>query len=352
MNRLPIKSLGKRLLSPLYRHTSGTRPDIFIFSTQRSGSTLLFDMTASQRGMKAVGEPLQERKQPVTAQYLPHLYSRYVQLDTAMENGLRRYMQDLLAGRFTGGFERSYDLFNPRHHFRTSRNVVKILRANHLLPWFIETFPGRYVFLVRHPIPTALSRARNGWNAPIDSFIRQNQWFEKLSKEQRQFVTDVESGRVAAAIIRRHILVWCLEHVGMEALLGSGPGGHSGPSDHSGTAPLFLPYETLITAPENVINTLVNTLEIEDAVAFAEALQRPSRSSRYSEQDTHEAIHEGHRQSLVEAWSQRVDTSLVAFVGDALSVFGIPWYRADNPYPVSYPVSMPPGGGTVNQDTQ
>ncbi|MCF7914762.1 MAG: hypothetical protein K9L66_06335, partial [Spirochaetaceae bacterium] len=63
MNSYPPKTFGKRILSHAYSHRQGELPDVFIFSTQRSGSTLLFDMVASQPGFKAVGEPFQERKQ-------------------------------------------------------------------------------------------------------------------------------------------------------------------------------------------------------------------------------------------------------------------------------------------------
>lgn len=326
MNTLPLAILGKRLLSPFYRHSPGDRPDIFIFSTQRSGSTLLFDMTASQSGMKAVGEPLQERKQPITRRYLPNLYSRYVQMDTAMEAGMARYFDDLLAGRFVGGFERSYDRRNPRHHYITDRNVVKILRANHLLPWFIERFPGRYVFLVRHPIPVALSRARNGWIAPLKAFSEQRNWYSRLTAEQRDFVATCRD----AGTVVQHLAVWFLEHVGMpeviESIVSSAPV----------VPPLtILFYEEMLLQPEATLNTLVDTLAIDDVDAFRRSLHRPSRSSRYSESATHTAIHDGDTRKLIERWQSTVDTQIIRLTGEALRVFGIPWYEPESPYPIT-----------------
>lgn len=326
---LPIRILSKRLLFPLYRHHPGEKPDIFIFSTQRSGSTLLFDMIASQPRMKAVGEPFQERKQPVTARYLPQLYSRYVQLDTAMEAGIERYLRDLLDGRFVGGFERSYDRRNPRHHYQTDRNVVKILRANQLIPWFYRTFPGRYIFLLRHPIPVALSRARNGWSAPIDAYIEQSRWFGSLRDEQQRFVGDARTGTLA----EQHLAVWCLEHVGLQKARNSGRA--------NGEAPAFdeivrtIHYEEFVLHPDRFIDTLIDELEIADPRRFREAVDRPSLSSRYSETQTHAAITAGDRESLVTGWVQKVDAGFLSIAREAIQIFDIPWYSADSPYPVN-----------------
>lgn len=321
MDTLPLKTFGKRLLHPFYHHSQGNKPDIFIFSSQRSGSTLLFDMIASQTGMKAVGEPFQERKQDVIARYLPHVYSRYVELDHAMAAGLNAYMTDLLEGRFVGGFERSYDLTNTRHHRVTNRNAVKILRANHLIPWFHDRFPGKHVLLLRHPIPVSRSRERNGWDPPVESFMAQGEWFGNLTSDQRDFVRRYQSGEA----IQRHLLVWCLEHTGLDQLL------HELQADRSGV--LSLPYERLIANPQEVLHRLATFLEIQDIEGFMLAFQRPSRSSRYSEQQTTEAIRHGDRSGLIEGWLKTVHPSIVSFAHDALEVFEIPWYRADDPYP-------------------
>ena len=113
------KAALKRIASSLYTHRQSDLPDIFIHSTQRSGSTLLFDAIASQKGMKAVGEPLQERKHPVASHYIQSPRSRYFDLDPPLAAELRSYLGDLLGGGYVGGFERSYDIRNPRHHFVT-----------------------------------------------------------------------------------------------------------------------------------------------------------------------------------------------------------------------------------------
>lgn len=312
MDRELLRSVGKRLRRPLYRHTRGTRPDLFIHSTQRSGSTLLFDMVASQDRMKAVGEPLQERKIRAVRRYLSTPASRYAWLDEGDLAGLDAYLSALLDGRFIEGFERSYDPRNPRHHYLTDRSVTKILRASQLYSWLRGRFAGEHLFLARHPIAVALSRARNGWAAPVEAFVAADAWYARRSADQRAIV---DASR-EMALEFRHVVVWCLEHVGLSW-------------DES-----FLAYEHLVTRPDRHASAIADRFQIEDRVAFAEALGRPSRSSRYSRAETRQAIELGDRSPLVTGWRTRAEDELVAFTARCLETFEIGWYRADEVMPV------------------
>ncbi len=358
MSSLPLKTLGKRLLSLLYTHRQGNLPDIFIFSTQRSGSTLLFDMVASQPGFKAVGEPLQERKRDAIRQYLPYQCSRYAGFDTAdfsergggeagkapegaheMARGMETYLRDLLAGKFVCGFERTYDLRNPRHHFRSERNAVKILRATHLLPWFAERFAGEFLLLVRHPVPTALSRTRNGWEAPLDSFIAQRRWFESLSDAQREFVHSAEE----ESLFRRHIVVWCLEHSGVlpspRGTIGEWSIGKSPAKPEAlrtiGNRVLFLHYEDLVAQPYEILPYVAECWQLPEPDRFVERFTTPSRSSKYSAADTKTAIGRGDAQELLSKWKSRVSAEDLEFTGRALELFEIQNYRADEVMPLT-----------------
>ena len=123
----------------------------------------------------------------------------------------------------------------------------------------------------------------------------------------------------------RHLLVWCLEHTGLDRLLQE--------LEADRSAVLSLPYERLIATPQTVLPRLASFLEVEDIEGFMLAFHRPSRSSRYSEQQTTEAIRDGDRSGLIEGWLKTVDPSIMSFAHDALEVFEIPWYHADDPYP-------------------
>jgi hypothetical protein len=151
--------------------------------------------------------------------------------------------------------------------------------------------------------------------------MAQHEWFGNLTSDQRGFVRRYRSGEA----LQRHLLVWCLEHTGLDRLLHELQAGRS--------AVLSLPYERLIANPQEVLPRLATFLEIQDIEGFMLAFQRPSRSSRYSEQQTTEAIRDGDRSGLIEGWLKTVDPSIVSFAHDALKVFEIPWYRADDPYP-------------------
>ena len=236
-----------------------------------------------------------------------------------MAGGMEAYLRDLLDGRFVEGYERTYDPRNPRHHFCSRRNAVKLLRATQLLPWFTARFPGEYLLLVRHPVPTALSRARNGWAAPLEDFIAQEKWFEGLSARQRDFVRTLARNQEESEqlLFRRHLVTWCLEHAGVLT---------------ANAAPL-LHYEHLITQPDAVLPVLAKRWQVPDRQAFLERFYRPSRSAKYSREETKSAIGAGDRREMLEGWKSRVGEDEIAYAEKALSLFGITSYRARETMP-------------------
>lgn len=318
----------KRIASVLYTHRRSDLPDIFIHSTQRSGSTLLFDAISSQPGMKAVGEPLQERKHAVASTYIQTPRSRYFDLDSEVAVQLQSYLDALLSGRYVGGFERSYNIRNPRHHFFTQRNVVKILRTFACTHRIAEMYPrAKHIALTRHPIPTILSRVRNRWHAPIEEFLASPSLLQLLTEEQLALLRKL----AASSQTDRHIAVWLVEHFGAERHLDE---------LRQKEVPLIA-FEHVVREPGAAAGWLSNTMTIPNAANIAHRLGLPSRSTRHSTAETTRALAEGRAVDTLSRWTGEVEDKTRETVSHGLSLFGIEFYEANSVEPKGR-LTLPP----------
>jgi hypothetical protein len=135
-------------------HCPDGSPNVFLFSVPRSGSTWLMELIWSQPYFRYCDEPLDLRV-PLVRQHLGiaewgDLYSRDASLP------LQDYFQAFCDGRLR------FMNFNPiRRYYRpvTHRIVFKIIHGGEdRINWFRDTFDGRIVYLLRHPIAVSLSR--------------------------------------------------------------------------------------------------------------------------------------------------------------------------------------------------
>ena len=318
----------KRTLYPLYTHKQGAQSDVFIHSTQRSGSTLLFDVIASQPKMKAIGEPFQERKQPVFGRYLQETRSRYVTFNQGLEGGVRHYIDDLLSGQFVGGFERTYNPRSVRHHRYSNRNTVKLLRTLECTGWFASNYPtDNHLVLIRHPVSTVLSRVRNQWHPPIEDFLSQHTWFSGFSPEQRGLARSLAGG----SPFSRHLIVWLFEH----AFLSQAHQELRRRGVH------LLAYEHVVTEPLKAATWLVETLDLPRLDMAIDSIQAPSRSTRHSTSETTNAIREGDSGELLGGWRSQVSSQELEPLEMALEPFGIGFYRTNQTLPQGFLIPPP-----------
>lgn len=318
-----VRVLSKQIASLFYEHESSSTRDLFIHSTQRSGSTLLFDLFAGQPRSKAVGEPFQERKHPTVGRFVSEVRSRYVRFSGETGSEVKRYFDALLSGDFVDGFERSYNPRSVRHHRRTDHNVVKILRALPCTAWFQKTYPeADHLILLRHPVPTVNSRSRNGWYAPVSDFINDHIWYGQLSAEQKRLISQLYHGD----LWDQHLAVWICEHQFIEE-------GRREIGDLGGT---ILAFEHLVRRKEEAAAWLAEWLSLPDENAARRQLSVPSRSSRHSTPLALSAIKENQTSTILGGWQDSLDPERRAKVQVALETFGLSMYSADDPLPGSW----------------
>ena len=152
-----LKSYSARLRARLFTDAADEATTVFLLSSGRSGSTWLSEMLQSIPSTRTIFEPFH-----ATRGYHELAEHRYRYLPPEQENAaLLETLSDVLAGRRRSAWS---DQFNPLIPTTFRRRLVKEVRANLLSPWLTRALPAaRFLFLVRHPIPLALSQLKGGW---------------------------------------------------------------------------------------------------------------------------------------------------------------------------------------------
>lgn len=288
-------------------HRPDGRPNIFIFTTPRSGSTWLMELLSSQPGFKGINEPDDLRSSSVRR----HLgISDWVQLyNRDSEPLMRRYFEGLCSGRL--GF------MNPRPSLRqfrpvTRRIVFKLLHCGEdRISWFRDTFNGRIVILLRHPIPVTLSRTvYPRLRAFLESDYRRHFTSDQVAFGHR--IIDTGSK------LEQGVLDWCLQN--------------AVPLKQAEPDWIVVTYEQLLLEPEFVIRRFASELDLPDLDAMRQRLNVPSLTVRKSDQETARVVREPdsreRTQFLLEKWRSKVNPAEEARLMEILRVFDIDAYAA------------------------
>jgi hypothetical protein len=89
------------------------------------------------------------------------------------------------------------------------RRLVKEIRATNLLPWITTNFPGLpVVYLLRHPVASAVSATELQWDSFLSEFLGQ----QPLMSGPLQPFADIIAEHADADLFHRHVLRWCMEN--------------------------------------------------------------------------------------------------------------------------------------------
>ena len=243
-----VKLLAKAL-SSVQMPTNGD--NIFIFSTPRSGSTWLLEMILSQPRFRDCDQPLDIRN-PYVCEKLgistwDELYER------RSDHLLKHYLQAICDGRLRG-----LTTLGGQRRLVSQRLVFKIQNGwQERIAWMRDTFGGKVVLLLRHPIAVTLSRQQF---PRLEAFLG--------SAYARRFPDDtlamarriVETG----SRYEQGILHWCFEN----AL----------PLRQIEEDWIVVTYEQLVSDPEPVVYSLSGALDLPDPKALVDKLSTPSRN--------------------------------------------------------------------------
>jgi hypothetical protein len=288
-------------------HLPDGRPNIFIFTTPRSGSTWLWELLCSQPGLKGINEP-DDLRSPSVRRHLG--ISDWVQLyNRDSEPLLRRYFEGLCSGRL--GFMNPWPSLR-RFRPLTRRIVFKLLHCGEdRISWFRDTFNGRIVVLLRHPIPVALSR---NVYPRLRAFL-ESDYHRHFTLDQVAFARKVID---TGSKLEQGILDWCLQN--------------AVPLSQMEPDWIVVTYEQLLLDPEPVIRRFAVELDLPDLGAMRRRLNVPSRTVSKSDQQTARVLREPNSQErtefLLEKWRSKVSRAEEDRLMGTLRVFDIDAYTA------------------------
>lgn len=308
-----LKVIGKQSLGRLRVYKLTNKP-IFIFANRRGGSTLMMEMIYSQPRVDYVAQPLDLWQLHPHFDQLPHpLRSKFITLKGEEEERLAKYFTDLLAGRIR--LRNQWRIFDRNFSFLVNRLVIKICNAHALIDWFNEHFDIHCLYLVRHPIATALSIINRGWGNDAGAYLRNEEFCrEQLNPDQVVFGWYIFKHGTQ---LQRYVLEWCLENFVPLQLFQQRPW-------------LTVTYEELVIRPKEISELICRRFDLPNSEQMWKVVLKPSRTTT---QDSKRVIQRRGPRALVDRWMQKVSDKEIAEVQEVLNTFGIRVYKADSPFP-------------------
>lgn len=299
------RRLGELLRDNCSVHRRAGKPDVFVLSTPRSGSTWLLETIAAEKGMRSCNEPFNLRK-PAVVRRLGIDSWEALAADSALP-AIERYLRAISGGRPGFGFK------NPRpfehgYNLVSRRVVFKLLFAcEDRLAWLKERFDAQIVVLVRHPIPVSLSRQE----LPRLRALLASPVAELLTGAQRSFA---EAIIASGTPLEQAQVDWCLQNL---PLIRS-----------RALADVFLTYEQMVLEPELIVEHLIDRLQLASADAVRASVSRLSGSVSKSSAQSRRLL-EGRdrdRFSLISKWRDQLDAEREQSLMRVLEVFELDVY--------------------------
>jgi hypothetical protein len=286
-------------------HRPNGRPNIFVFSHPRSGSTWLMELIWSQPGFKYCNEPL-------------NLDNPYVVRYSKIADWRFLYSQDSLPAiheYFIGFCEGRLRFKNPNpvsRYYRpvTSRIVFKEIHAGlDRIDWFANSFNGRLVYLLRHPIAVSVSKRT------VRHLVEllESDYARHFASEQLNYAREVAN---SGTKLEQDVLLWCLHN--------------AVPLKQATSAWSLVSYEQLVLDPDPVIEHLAARLDLPRPDRMRMRLLTPSGVRRKSNVETQAFLRRREpreRGWLVEKWREQVDERQERHAMEILDRFELDVYR-------------------------
>lgn len=291
---------------------------IFLFSTRRSGSTLLRDMIYSQQGFNYIDQPFCINQHNPYIKKYPNVFDyKLTHIDAYRANIINTYLCKLLDRSYV--LRSQWAFWQGNYHWIWERYVLKILNANGVMDWFLENYHeiAQLVFLMRHPIPVALSILHKGWDHSLITYLL-NEYFVNacVTQKQKAFSMDVLRD---GSDLEKYVLEWCLENLVPLRLIDEGK------------IPVYF-FEDIVTQPEMTSRKICDDLHLEEPNEMVKIISNPRRTA--TPNSSREILTMG-PESRVRAWESQIGDGELEKVQRILDCFDVKHYSAYNPYPYS-----------------
>ena len=276
MNRERAKLIMREAVFRAFcRHHQGQQPNILLFCTRRGGSTWVLNTVAAHPGMRYVGRPFMTILNSRWRNEVPSLK------DAAGYHGSRTLRQII---HFEGEDEKRFrnvasNIINAKWHIhpsinfraryfnrKTNRVIFQMTSGLPLIKWFQDNFDVKIGYLIRHPVPTALSIMEFGWEPECFEFLENRYFVENLlTSNQIDVARRIEN---SDDLLGRHVLDWCLKNlVPLKEI-----------ENQNASNWLCLSYEDLVLRPIEVVRHMANDFGLNDVESMLRQVKLPSRT--------------------------------------------------------------------------
>jgi hypothetical protein len=267
------------------------------------------EMISAQKGIKFIAEPLLLTKLAKGKSPIP-TYWEFLLPNPSREKVLKKYFDDLTTNKHGIG---NTSPFSELHNWFTNRIVFKLLRCKDLMNWFEKEFNGQIIYLLRHPIPTNISRKRY---TILPLYLKNKDYCDRYLNGQiiEKSQKIIEKGTE----LEKKVLDWCFQNlVSLKHL--------------DRTNWLILYYEDLVMNPEENLNNIIQKLQLSDREKIFNRYNIASGSTVLSDKKTKTMLKKNDnnkkRTFLVEKWHSAVTREEEERIFDILEVFHIDIYQ-------------------------
>ena len=304
-----IKGLVKSFLT---FHFPNELKNVFLFAIPRGGSTWVMELLQTQPGYKIENEPFDLRNKLVR----DHTgISEWKELyNSGIEEKIKPYIELKCKGKLLSS---TPPIFEPYHRLITHATIFKILHAfEDKINWFRDSFNGKVVFLIRHPIPVSISRG----NCPrIDTFI-ESDYKNHFEKEHLQYAEKIIKN---GSMLERVVLSWCFQNYVPLKMIEE---------DWA-----VISYEQLVLDPVPVVNYLCKKLNLQKPERIFKRLNIPSESTHLSDSKTQSILKshddENRKKYLIEKWRKKIAPEKEDKLMEILKIFNIDAYSSGSSLP-------------------
>lgn len=208
MKRL-VHYAQRRAASGFYRAISAVRDfdprkNLLIFSDPRGGSTWLTEMISQVPGTAVLWEPLHLRKVGLFND-VGFCWRQHIPEDEEWKEAEKAFRRV-----FRGKVLNRWICPSPGRFLKADRLVVKLCRANAMIPWLTKTFKFEYdpVYLVRHPFSVAASQLKHGaWDGTSRNFEIPEGRFCELYHQHADYLSTLGTDYEV------RVATWCLTNL-------------------------------------------------------------------------------------------------------------------------------------------
>ena len=302
------KNLKYLVLSLCNYHRQGSKPNIYLFSTPRSGSTWLMELIASQPGFKFYDEPLNIRRDNVQKADCIKSWEDTMP-GTAKEDLICRYLSKLETNKIR---VMNPPPFRRNHRLLTNRVILKIHEIEHMINLIKAHSRAKIIYLLRHPIATTVSRHVF---PRLEYYVNSNHFSSQyLTSEQLELGRDIfHSG----SDFEKGILSWCYQNLIPLKFLDQRDW-------------IIITYEELLLNSYKACEMLFEKLDLEDLNIMKKRIGIPATNINISTRETIEIMKDSsgknRKRKIVTKWKNKLTESQEQQAFDILSVFSIDAY--------------------------